>query len=438
MKPIHTLFAFFAFTNLTHAQQVLDQSQVIASGQESQMLGALRKDHQVRGYPLQVVTSERSAVQLWNGWNLNAFQKQYAVQLSYNPVLKKAHVKLGSRVSGDASAWSVLITTSFQNREYVRGVQTLLEGLKVRNPLPAPQSNYVTDFAGVLDAQTRKTLNHHLAQMEKQTNLEGTVVVLPSLKTYGAQTVESFALDLFNRWGVGDPRWNRGFMLLVSMEDRKIRIQLGKGYGTALNASTKALIQNTIAPNFKAGRYQRGIQDGTLQLIQLVKRHVNRVVPTQSFGGSQTANLSTDRPQNSPSMSWWEMQVWNFRNFMNELEQVTGGINWWILVPILFPLLAIVIGIIVVVSVMRSALRGGPLPPSRRSGFRHSHHHHHHGHSGAYDDDEARRAFMAGAAASTVTSTWDSSSSSLDSSSSSSDSFSGGSSDSSSGSSGDW
>ncbi|GGJ48926.1 hypothetical protein GCM10008938_38640 [Deinococcus roseus] len=430
---------------MVQAQQVQDQRQAIGSGQESQIAAVLRQHASTWGHSVQLVTSEKSAVQLWNQWNPGKFKKQYAVLVNYNPVLKKAHVTLGSKVKGDVAGWSGQITRSFQGQQFVQGMQTLLKNLKASNALPAPQENHVSDYAGRLDAQTRKNLTNQLGSLEKQLNLEGTVVVLPALKPYTPGNIEAFALNLFNAWGVGNPQKNDGFMLLVSMQDRKIRIQMGKGYGSALNAQTSKIIQTTLVPAFKAERYQSGIEQGTLALIGLVKQHPIRPVSTQTQNpASQGQGAPVQQsPGNSEILSGWDLFLFKFQIFMDNLQDRPGGVGWMFLIPILLPLIFVIFAAIVVTAAIRSTLRRGgpgPTPGRRNSGFRHSHHHHDHPHSGHHNDDDAQRAFMAGAAASTLSSSsWDSGSSSSDSSSSSSsDSFSGGSSDSSSGSSGDW
>lgn len=436
MKRFFALFTMVLLVQ-TAQGQVLDTSRQIASSQEFQINKMLSQHQANWGNSVRITTSREPMTDLWNGWQLGKFKKQYAVLVHYHPGLKTATVKLGSKLKGDPQGWSKTLSQEFGQQQFYKGVQSLLAQIKSRNPIPAPQDNYINDYAGTLDPSTRKVMGERLALLERQTKLEGTVVVLSALKNYTSGNIENYALQVFNSWGIGDPSKNDGFMLMVFMQDRKIRIQLGKGYGTSLNSATQSIIQNTIVPAFKLGKYNSGIQDGMLELSTLMRSH-----PVQT-GFAAPSGAPSQVPVSAPS-SWIQRFQTGWDLFTTDPGFAWNTFGWFLLLPLLIPVLMTVFFVGFVVFLIRNAT-GRPSPSSGRSSHHHRHRsssiihdlqHQHHRH----DDDEARRnAYMAGAAASTVVSSWDSSSSSSsDSSSSSSDSFSGGSSDSSSGSSGDW
>jgi uncharacterized protein len=142
---------------------------------------------------------------------------------------------------------------------------------------PAPRENYVNDFAGVIQPVDAQMLREKLQTLEKQTGIEGTVVTINSIAEYetGASSIEAFATGLFNKWGVGNKPANNGFMVLIAIQDRKCRIELGDGYGSQYNSRMKEIIDQTMVPRFKAGDYSRGTYEGTIAVIDSVTKKVS-------------------------------------------------------------------------------------------------------------------------------------------------------------------
>lgn len=142
---------------------------------------------------------------------------------------------------------------------------------------PAPTENYVNDFAGVLSPSLAQKLRDTLQLVEKQTGIEGTVVTINSMAEYepGIQSIEEFSTGLFNRWGVGNRKKNNGFMILVSIKDRKCRIELGDGYGSQYNMRMKEIIDEDMIPYFKMGSHSHGIYAGTMATIHAFTKKVS-------------------------------------------------------------------------------------------------------------------------------------------------------------------
>lgn len=132
---------------------------------------------------------------------------------------------------------------------------------------PEARENYVNDYAGILGDADAQALRGVLDKLEKETGVEGTVVTVNSVEEYGANSVDAFATGLFNYWGVGDKSKNNGFMILVSMFDKKFRIELGEGYGTRHNAAMRNIAEQTMPPYFRTGNYGAGLRQGTAEVI---------------------------------------------------------------------------------------------------------------------------------------------------------------------------
>ena len=134
---------------------------------------------------------------------------------------------------------------------------------------PAPQENYVNDYARRLDEPTKKQIRDTLSALERDTGVEMTVAVIGSVGEYGTghTAIEPFATGLFNTWGVGDREKNDGIMLLVALSDRAVRIELGSGYQRAADAVAQDIINREILPNFRKEDHAKGIRAGTDALI---------------------------------------------------------------------------------------------------------------------------------------------------------------------------
>ena len=138
-------------------------------------------------------------------------------------------------------------------------------------PYPQPDAGYVTDRGGALSLQQEERLEQLLRRVETTSGTEIIVVTVSSLADYeGTEnaTIEAFATALFNRWGIGNTPRNDGVLLLVAMEDRKARIELGAGYPPSRNADAAAIMSDTIVPRFRGGDYAGGITAGTRAIVR--------------------------------------------------------------------------------------------------------------------------------------------------------------------------
>jgi uncharacterized protein len=123
--------------------------------------------------------------------------------------------------------------------------------------LPEIPKTYVSDDASILSPGTRQTLENDLAQFEKDNSNQILVVTLPNLQ---GDTIEEFAIRLAEKWKPGQKGRDNGVILLISKEDRKVRIEVGYGLeGVLTDALSKDIIQNEIIPNFKTQDYDQGV-----------------------------------------------------------------------------------------------------------------------------------------------------------------------------------
>ncbi|MEO9788928.1 MAG: TPM domain-containing protein, partial [Aurantimonas coralicida] len=123
-----------------------------------------------------------------------------------------------------------------------------------------PLTGRVVDTADLLDPGTETALTEKLAAFEAQGSDQVVVVTVPDLQ--GAE-IADYANRLGREWGIGQAEENNGVVLLVSRDDREVRIEVGYGLeGTLTDALSSLIIQNDILPAFRGGDYPGGISRG--------------------------------------------------------------------------------------------------------------------------------------------------------------------------------
>jgi uncharacterized protein len=128
----------------------------------------------------------------------------------------------------------------------------------IAKPNPA---TLVTDMAGVLTPEQKQALENKLVAIDDSSSNQIAVVIIPSLDGYPK---EEYATKLFRDWGIGNKKTNNGVLLLIAVNDRQIRIEVGYGLEGAIPDITALnIIDNDIKPAFKAGNYYEGIDQAT-------------------------------------------------------------------------------------------------------------------------------------------------------------------------------
>ncbi|MBW2694364.1 MAG: TPM domain-containing protein [Deltaproteobacteria bacterium] len=136
--------------------------------------------------------------------------------------------------------------------------------LAVNFPEKPPKSDFFVDQAHLLNEDAQKTINETALALLNQEQIPLFVVTIPSLSAYegSALGIEGYATQLFDHWGIGSQERNYGMLLIVSVGDRKARIELGAGFEHRFDTETNDIMQSLIVPAFKRGDFPTGITDG--------------------------------------------------------------------------------------------------------------------------------------------------------------------------------
>lgn len=128
---------------------------------------------------------------------------------------------------------------------------------------PTSESFYV-DEAGLIAQGEGQAINEVAGALLRDDQVPIIVVTISSLTAHNAagSTIERYAFELFNQWGIGSERRNYGMLLLVSKGDRRARIELGSAWGHSYNVQAQEVMTTLIIPRFKEGNFSEGILAG--------------------------------------------------------------------------------------------------------------------------------------------------------------------------------
>lgn len=123
----------------------------------------------------------------------------------------------------------------------------------------------VVDGANILANDDERALTAQLSSLEAGTKHQMVIVTLPSLN---GMRIEDYGLCLGKGWGVGRKGVDDGLLFIVAPNERKVRIEVGKGLENLLTNDEAATILNAnVMPAFRSGDMKGGIGKGTSAII---------------------------------------------------------------------------------------------------------------------------------------------------------------------------
>ncbi len=133
--------------------------------------------------------------------------------------------------------------------------------------------NHVNDYGNVLSRSAENQLNSILSQVKKNTTIELAVLTVNSLQ---GLPIEMASIKVTDQWQLGTAEGDKGLLLLLSIKDRKIRIEVGQGLeGTLTDVQSRRIIDYTMVPLLKSGDFTNAIMVGTFQMLQTAAPEVD-------------------------------------------------------------------------------------------------------------------------------------------------------------------
>lgn len=133
----------------------------------------------------------------------------------------------------------------------------------------------VNDFADILSPQEEAALEE---------KIKGPEVAIVTIESLEGNTIENYANELFQEWGIGSAEKDDGILILVSEQDREVRIEVGYGLeGEITDAESFWIIEDKIKPNFKQGRYFEGLNEALDEIVRAEKEEIQQSISWQEI-----------------------------------------------------------------------------------------------------------------------------------------------------------
>lgn len=200
--------------------------------------------------------------------------------------------------------------------------------LNAQPPIPDAAGRWIIDDAGVISENTENTISLLCQEEYDSTSNQVVVYIFNSLE---GGTIEQYANEVFNQWEIGTKENNNGILLIVAINDRKMRIEVGYGlesYLTDLEASD--IIENEIKPSFKQGDYNTGVLNGVQNIIYGIR---NSYVAPVRYEALQPHSIYGRKSYASIAgfivllLIWWAVSIWFSR--MKIGEGISAAVFFW-------------------------------------------------------------------------------------------------------------
>lgn len=127
----------------------------------------------------------------------------------------------------------------------------------------------VNDYANMLSPGASQRLEQALAEFESSDSTQLVVLTVNSLE---GETLEEYAIKVAEAWRIGQAKLDNGAIMLVAKQERKIRIEVGRGLeGVLTDLVSGRIIRGDMSPHFKKNDYDAGITAGVTSVMQVVR-----------------------------------------------------------------------------------------------------------------------------------------------------------------------
>ncbi|MBT3069231.1 YgcG family protein, partial [Rhodoferax sp. U11-2br] len=160
-------------------------------------------------------------------------------------------------------------------------------GIALAQQAVPPLTGHVVDTTGALGAPQREQLEAKLTTFEQA---RGAQLVLLLVPTTQPEDITSYANRVGNTWKIGRKEIGDGVLLVVALNDRRVRIEVAKTLEGAIpDLAAKRIIDQAITPRFKQGDYAGGLDAAVDRLMALITGEA-LPVPAQTRTSKQTGD----------------------------------------------------------------------------------------------------------------------------------------------------
>ena len=187
-------------------------------------------------------------------------------------------------------------------------------------------TGYINDYAGILSYDTKSKLSILIGELERKTTAQ---IAILTIDTTSPLDIESYAVKLFEKWGIGQKGKDNGVLLLISVKDRDMRIEVGYGLEGAIpDALAKIIIEKYITPSFKEGDFDTGVMKGAVGLAKLIAKEYEI-----ELSEADRLPIDVPIPEKPPLIVSIINFIFTVFIIIMFLSLRLGFFWWWLLIP---------------------------------------------------------------------------------------------------------
>jgi uncharacterized protein len=156
-------------------------------------------------------------------------------------------------------------------------------------------TGYVNDFAGVLDQNTVAQLTNICQQVDQKAHAQIAVVTINSLD---GSDIESYAVALFKKWGIGNKSTDHGVLILLAVKDRKYKIEVGYGLEPILPDGKVGGFGREAVPYLRQNDYNSAVLLMTGRVADVIAQDAGATIT-----GARTQPSAVPQAAPSPGLS---------------------------------------------------------------------------------------------------------------------------------------
>ena len=143
-------------------------------------------------------------------------------------------------------------------------------------PIPIlTMESRILDFANLLNAEQKKSIFTLMQDLESKT---GSQIGILTINSLDGMSINEYAREKANMMKLGRPKFKDGILIVFSVNDRLIRIEVGLGLEKIITNEISTLInQYVMAPQFRRFSYAQGFYNGIKSLSERIISNQNLI-----------------------------------------------------------------------------------------------------------------------------------------------------------------
>lgn len=132
----------------------------------------------------------------------------------------------------------------------------------------------IVDQTGTLSSEQVDSLSRQINEGRTEKDYQIALLIIPTLGN--SEFIEGYSIEVARKWGIGDKDRDNGVLMLMVKDDRKFRIEVGRGLeGDLTDLESGRIVRDVISPKFKTGDYYGGLSAAVTSIQAQVEGRVD-------------------------------------------------------------------------------------------------------------------------------------------------------------------